>query len=82
MAAHPPLVFVHGAGRDGRAAWPEQQAAFPDAAYLTLSGFGDDEPAAPDLPSWARQIREACGGGAHVIAHSYGAIPAALAAAG
>jgi pimeloyl-ACP methyl ester carboxylesterase len=81
MAARPHLVFVHGAGRAGRAAWPEQQEAFPDAAYLTLSGFGDDEPAVPDIGAWAAQILGACGEGAHVVAHSYGGIPVVAAAA-
>lgn len=80
MDAQPHLVFVHGAGRSGRANWPEQQSAFPSAAYLTLSGFGDDEPAVPDIRNWAAQILKACGGGAHVIAHSYGALPAVEAA--
>jgi pimeloyl-ACP methyl ester carboxylesterase len=76
-----PVVFVHGAGRAGRANWPEQQSAFPSATYLTLSGFGDDEPAKPDIQAWADQIRDACGDGAHIVAHSYGAIPVAQAAA-
>lgn len=82
MDAQSPLVFVHGGGRAGRAAWPEQQAAFPDAAYPTLSGFGDDEPAVPDIRNWAAQILEACGEGAHVVAHSYGGLPAVQAATG
>lgn len=81
MDAQPPLVFVHGAGRAGRANWPEQQSAFPSAAYLTLSGFGEEEPAVPDIRSWAAQILEACRDGSHVIAHSYGAIPTVQAAA-
>ena len=76
------MVFVHGAGRAGRACWPEQQDAFPSAAYPILSGFWDDEPARPDIQAWAAQIREACGDGAHVIAHSYGALPAVEAATG
>lgn len=80
MDARPHLVFVHGAGRAGRANWPEQQSAFPSAAYLTLSGFGEEEPAVPDIRDWAAQILEACGGGAHVVAHSYGALPAVEAA--
>lgn len=70
------MVFVHGAGRAGRVNWPEQQDAFPSASYLTLSGFGDDEPAKPDFEAWTDQILEACGDGAHLIAHSYGGIPA------
>jgi pimeloyl-ACP methyl ester carboxylesterase len=81
MAAHPPLVFVHGAGRSGREAWAEQQAAFPDAEYLTLSGFGDGEPPVPDVDEWVRQVREAVGEGAHVVAHSYGSVPAVAASA-
>lgn len=80
MAAQPPLVFVHGAGRSGRDAWPGQQLAFPEAEYLTLSGFGDDEPSVPDIGDWAKHIIEASGDGAHVIAHSYGAIAAVVAA--
>ena len=82
MAAHLPLVFVHGAGRSGRDAWPGQQLAFPEAEYLTLSGFGDDEPSVPDIGDWAKQILEVSGAGdgAHVVAHSYGGLPAVAAA--
>ena len=80
MDARPPFVFVHGAGRAGRTAWPEQQAAFPEAVYVTLSGFGDDEPAVPDIRGWAAQILEECGAGAHLVAHSYGALTAVEAA--
>lgn len=81
MLEHPPLVFVHGSGRSGRDAWPGQQAAFSGAEYLTLSGFGDDEPPVPDVDEWARQVGEASGDGGHVVAHSYGGIPAVAAAA-
>ena len=83
MAAHLPLVFVHCACRSGRVAWPGQQLAFPEAEYLTLSGFGDDEPSVPDIGDWAKQILEVSGDGdgAHVVAHSYGGLPAVAAAA-
>lgn len=81
MIVHPPLVFVHGAGRSGRANWPVQQAEFLGAAYMNLSGYGDGEPTAPDIQDWATQILDACKDGAHLVAHSYGAIPAVEAAA-
>lgn len=81
MVVQPRFVFVHGAGRSGRDAWPRQQPAFPDAEYLTLAGFGDDEPSVTDIGDWARQIIEASGEGGHVVAHSYGGVPAVEAAA-
>ncbi|MCM0638868.1 FAD-dependent monooxygenase [Cellulomonas wangsupingiae] len=71
------VVFVHGAGRHGPAAWPQQAAAAePGWLFLTREGVADD--AARDarrLLGWLRAR-----GGGHVVAHSYGANAAVLAA--
>lgn len=74
-------VFVHGSGRAAAEAWP-LQAQWPNATFLTRPGFAEgDAPQPTDVDAESRLVNEACGGGSHVIAHSYGAI-AALAAAG
>ncbi|UZN02695.1 alpha/beta fold hydrolase [Cellulomonas sp. S1-8] len=71
------VVFVHGSGREGADAWPQQAAAAePGWLFLTREGVADD--AARDaqrLLGWLRAR-----GGGHVVAHSYGANAAVLAA--
>ncbi len=70
------VVFVHGAGRAGADAWPQQAAAAePGWLFLTREGAADD--AARDAQRLLRWLRAR--GGGHVVAHSYGANAAVLA---
>lgn len=71
------VVFVHGSGRAGAAAWPRQAAvAEPGWLFLTRDGLADD--AATDAPRLLEWLRAR--GGGHVVASSYGANAAVLAA--
>ncbi|WP_461171676.1 alpha/beta fold hydrolase [Arthrobacter sp. Z1-9] len=83
------VVFVHGAGSFGSAAWPRQHgmALSYDALFLRRHGYHPvadpvessfDEDAAIVLRSLADDGRGAAGG--HVVAHSQGAIAAMMAA--
>ena len=83
------IVFVHGAGSFGSAAWPRQHgmALSYDALFLRRHGYHPvaepvessfDEDAAIVLRSLADDGRGAAGG--HVVAHSQGAIAAMMAA--
>ncbi len=71
------VVFIHGAGKDGASAWPKQVAqADPGWSFLPRGVEGDD--AARDA---LRILADAdASDGAHVVAHSYGANAAVLAA--
>jgi pimeloyl-ACP methyl ester carboxylesterase len=71
------VVFVHGAGQAGAAAWPRQVAATePGWFFLPREEAGDD--AARDAGRVLHQLSTTSG--AHVVAHSYGANAAVLAA--
>ncbi|MBO0925145.1 alpha/beta hydrolase [Cellulomonas sp. zg-ZUI199] len=71
------VVFVHGAGREGAHAWPRQAAvAEPGWLFLPREGAADD--AARDAGRLLGRLRGR--GGGHVVAHSYGANAAVLAA--
>ncbi|WP_426298141.1 alpha/beta fold hydrolase [Arthrobacter sp. R-11] len=81
------VVFVHGGGSFGAAAWPKQHgmALQYDALFLRRHGF--DPVAEPVEPSVAADVAiilaalEAGGTpGGHLVAHSLGAIPAMLVA--
>ncbi|MDR6414045.1 alpha/beta hydrolase [Pseudarthrobacter sulfonivorans] len=83
------VVFVHGAGPFGAAAWPRQHgmALNYDALFLRRHGFDPvaepvessfDEDTAIVLRSLADDGRGAAGG--HVVAHAQGAIAAMMAA--
>jgi pimeloyl-ACP methyl ester carboxylesterase len=83
------VVFVHGAGSFGSAAWPRQHgmALSYDALFLRRHGYDPvaepvessfEEDARIVLRSLADDGRGAAGG--HVVAHSQGAIAAMLAA--
>jgi pimeloyl-ACP methyl ester carboxylesterase len=83
------VVFVHGAGSFGSAAWPRQHgmALSYDALFLRRHGYHPvaepvessfHEDAAIVLRSLADDGRGAAGG--HVVAHSQGAIAAMMAA--
>lgn len=83
------VVFVHGSGSFGSAAWPKQHgmALAYDALFLRRSGFdAEAEPLETDfaadtaiiLGALSDEGRGAAGG--HVVAHSQGAISAMMAA--
>lgn len=70
------VVFVHGAGKAGSDAWPNQ-AVSPDAGWWFLPRVGVADDAALDadrIVEWLRAV-----GGGHLVAHSYGANAALLA---
>lgn len=71
------VVFLHGAGREGADAWPRQAAAAePSWQFLPRDGIADDAAwDAQRLLGWLRAR-----GGGHIVAHSYGANAAVLAA--
>ncbi|MEV7604887.1 alpha/beta hydrolase [Paenarthrobacter sp. NPDC089322] len=79
------VVFVHGLGSYGAAAWPKQHgmALSYDALFLRRHGF---DPVAEPLESdvhgdVAIQVASlSAAGGGHVVAHEQGAISAMLAA--
>ncbi|MDQ0923032.1 pimeloyl-ACP methyl ester carboxylesterase [Pseudarthrobacter sp. W1I19] len=83
------VVFVHGAGSFGSAAWPRQHgmALSYDALFLRRHGYDPvaepvessfEEDARVVLRSLADDGRGAAGG--HVVAHSQGAVAAMMAA--
>jgi pimeloyl-ACP methyl ester carboxylesterase len=83
------VVFVHGAGSYGSAAWPRQHgmALSYDALFLRRHGYDPvaepvessfEEDAGIVLRSLADDGRGAAGG--HVVAHSQGAVAAMMAA--
>ena len=81
------VVFVHGGGSFGAAAWPKQHgfALDYDALFLRRHGFDPvAEPEEADLAADVAIILDALesggGPGGHLVAHSQGAIPAMLAA--
>ncbi|WP_312179211.1 alpha/beta hydrolase [Arthrobacter sp.] len=77
------VVFVHGAGRFGAAAWPRQHvlAGRYDCLFLRRHGYRPDLPPAPtDHRADAAAVLAALGDGGHVVAHAEGAIAAMMAA--
>jgi pimeloyl-ACP methyl ester carboxylesterase len=69
------VVYLHGAGRSGRAAWPVQDAAArPQWTFLERVGSGDD----PHRD--AKRLLDTIDGGGHIVAQSYGGLAAMLAA--
>ncbi|MDM7989596.1 alpha/beta hydrolase [Arthrobacter sp. zg-Y877] len=77
------VVFVHGAGSSGAAAWPRQHGLALDYDCLFLRRHGYDagaEPSPPDLEADIALIRAELADGGHLVAHSAGAVPAMLAA--
>lgn len=77
------IVFVHGGGSFGAAAWPRQHGLSLDfdCLFLRRHGFDADvEPLPTDHTEDQRLITEALGGGGHLVAHSQGAVSAMLTA--
>lgn len=77
-------VFVHGAGRSGVAAWPHQHELgdAADLVFVERVGFAaGEEGMQTDFDEDRRRTVEAIGSKAVLVAHSYGAIAALMAAA-
>lgn len=77
------IVFVHGRGRFGAAAWPIQHrlAGTYDCLFLKRTGFDvDAEPVPTDFDADARIVSESLGDGGHIVAHADGAVAAMMAA--
>lgn len=77
------IVFVHGAGAFGAAAWPGQHGLALDYDCLFLKRHGFDasaEPLPTDFDKDRDILIEALGTGGHVVAHSQGAISAMMTA--
>ncbi|GAA1107513.1 alpha/beta hydrolase [Arthrobacter flavus] len=77
------LVFVHGSGSFGTAAWPTQHALASsyDCLYLRRHGFeAGADPLPTDFAADQHIVVDALGEGGHVVAHSQGAISAMMAA--
>ena len=80
----PRVLFVHGSISGGLMTWKAQYPLAERWRMLVLDrrGFGDSPPAdGDDFEVDARDIAEALGDGAHLVAHSYGGVGALLAAA-
>ena len=83
------VVFVHGAGNFGSAAWPRQHgmALQYDALFLRRHGFdAEAEPMVTDCAEDARSVLRSLAddgrapAGGHVVAQSQGAIASMMAA--
>ncbi|WP_028280894.1 alpha/beta hydrolase [Arthrobacter sp. H5] len=77
------IVFVHGSGVFGAAAWPQQHGLSLDYDCLYLRRHGFDpvaEPLPTDFAADQRIVTEALGAGGHLVAASQGAIAAMMAA--
>lgn len=75
------VVFVHGAGSFGAAAWPRQHGLSLefDCLYVRRHGFSTTgEPEPTDHARDQAIVAEALGGGGHVVAHSQGAVAAMM----
>jgi pimeloyl-ACP methyl ester carboxylesterase len=80
----PRVLFVHGSVSGGSTTWKAQYPLADRWTLLVLDrrGFGESPPAdGDDFEVDARDIAEALGDGAHLVAHSYGGVGALLAAA-
>lgn len=81
MLSRERVVFVHGSGSFGAAAWPKQHGLSLefDCLYLRRHGFSMTEDPVPTDHSRDQEIiAEALGAGGHVVAHSQGAVPAMM----
>lgn len=77
------VVFVHGAGSFGAAAWPSQHGMALDFDCLFVRRHGFDPVADPlptDFAADQRIVTEALGSGGHLVAASQGAVSAMMAA--
>jgi pimeloyl-ACP methyl ester carboxylesterase len=77
------VVFVHGTGTFGAAAWPRQHGMALDFDCLFLRRHGFDpvlEPLPTDFLADQQIVRDALGEGGHVVAASQGAVSAMMVA--
>lgn len=77
------VVFVHGAGTFGAAAWPRQHGLSLDfdCLFVRRHGFSStDEPEPTDFLRDQEIVLESLGAGGHLVAHSQGAVAAMMAA--
>lgn len=77
------VVFIHGNGAFGAAAWPKQHglALSYDCLFLKRHGFdAEAEPLATDFEADVQIVLEALGEGGHLVAASDGAVAAMMAA--
>lgn len=75
------VVFVHGAGTFGAAAWPRQHGMALEFDCLFVRRHGFDPVAAPlptDFGADQRRVEEALGQGGHLVAASQGAVSAMM----
>lgn len=75
------VVFVHGAGSFGAAAWPRQHgmALEFDCLFVRRHGFDPAaEPLPTDFSADLRILEEALGPGGHLVAASQGAVSAMM----
>ena len=75
------VVFVHGSGAFGAAAWPRQHGLSLDfdCLYIRRHGFSaTEEPVATDHDLDQEIVADALGGGGHVVAHAQGAVAAMM----
>lgn len=75
------VVFVHGSGSFGAAAWPKQHGLSLDfdCLYLRRHGFAPEaDPLPTDHGRDQEIVAEALGDGGHVVAHSQGAVSAMM----
>ena len=75
------VVFVHGAGTFGAAAWPRQHGMAREFDCLFVRRHGFDPVAAPlptDFEADQQIVEEALGRGGHLIAASQGAVSAMM----
>jgi pimeloyl-ACP methyl ester carboxylesterase len=77
------VVFVHGAGRAGDKAWPAQRHLGSEfrLEFIERVGYRAKEDSLPtDFSGDVARVLAALGDGGHIVAHSYGAIAAIMAA--
>jgi pimeloyl-ACP methyl ester carboxylesterase len=74
------LFFIHGSGRAGTANWPVQLERFADSAFLTMPGYGEEEPTATRMEEWVDRVTS-LDGELDIVAHSYGGVAAIFSAA-
>ena len=78
-----PVVFVHGGGKPGLMAWQQQLplASEHRLRFATRLGYPPNPPTPrEDFDADADTVAELLGDGAHLVAHSYGAVGALLGA--
>lgn len=73
------LVFAHGSGDVGPDAFPQQVAAFPDAEFPVLAGYGDDRPTVCDVAASAQSLALRAADADGLVGYSFGAVSAAMA---